>query len=75
MYACFVDYRKAFDNIWREGLYYKMMNAGVRSNIIKLSRDMYNKNKQYLKMNGCVTGKFRSIKGVKQGWVRQPYSS
>ena len=26
---------------------------------IKLSRDMYNKNKQYLKMNGCVTGKFR----------------
>ena len=45
MYACFVDYQKAYDNIWREGLCYKMMNAGVSSNIIKLIRDMYNKNK------------------------------
>ena len=64
MYACFVDYQKAFDNIWREGLYYKLMNAGVSSNIIKLIRDMYNENKQ-----------FPSIKGVKQGRIRpQPYS-
>ena len=68
MYAWFVDYQKAFDNIWREGLYYKMMNVGVSSNIIKLIRDMYNKKKQCLK----ITGEFPSIKGVKQGCVLSP---
>ena len=73
MYACFEDYQKAFDNIWREErLCYKMMNAGVSSNIIKLIRDMYNKNKQCLKMNGRVTGEFPSIKGAKQGCVLSP---
>ena len=62
IYACFVDYQKAFDNIWREGLYYKMITAGVSSSITKLIRDMYDKNKQYLKMNGWITGQFTSIK-------------
>ena len=69
MYVCFVDYQKAFDNIWREGLCYKMMNAGVSSNIIKLIWDMYSKNKQCLRMDGWVTVEFPSIKGVKQGCV------
>ena len=72
MYACFVDYRKAFDNIWRKGLYYKMITAGISTGIIKLIRDMYNKNNQCLKMNGWVTGQFPSIKGVKQGCVLSP---
>ena len=72
MYACFVDYQKAFDNIWREGLYYKMITAGISTSIIKLIRDMYNKNNQCLKMNGWVTGQFPSIKGVKQGCVLSP---
>ena len=62
IYACFVDYQKAFDNIWREGLYYKMITAGVSFSITKLIRDMYDKNKQYLKMNGWITGQFTSIK-------------
>ena len=61
MYACFVDYQKAFDNIWR-GLYYKMIPAAVSSSKTKLIRDMYNKNKQCLQMNGWVTGQFPSIK-------------
>ena len=72
MYACFVDYQKAFDNIWREGLYYKMITAGISTSIIKLIRDMYNKNNQCLKLNGWVTGQFPSIKGVKQGCVLSP---
>ena len=72
MYACFVDYQKAFDNIWREGLYYKMITAGISTSTIKLIRDMYNKNNQCLKMNGWVIGQFPSIKGVKQGCVLGP---
>ena len=36
MYACFVDYQKAFDNIWREGLYYKVITARISTSIIKV---------------------------------------
>ena len=72
MYECFIDYQKTYDNIWREGLYYKMIKSGVTSRIVKLIRNMYHKNKQCLKINGYVTDQFPSIKGVKQGCVLSP---
>ena len=32
LYFCFVDFRKAYDSVWREGLFYKLLKAGVRRN-------------------------------------------
>ena len=72
IYACFVDYEKAYDNVWREGLYYKLIKSGVALDIVKMIRDMYNKNKQCLKMNGYLSDQFSSVKGVKQGCVLSP---
>lgn len=29
IFACFIDFKKAFDSIWQEGLYYKILQSGV----------------------------------------------
>ena len=29
VYACFVDFRKAFDSVWLDGLLYKLLQIGV----------------------------------------------
>ena len=28
LYACFVDFKKAFDSIWHNGLFYKLLQLG-----------------------------------------------
>ena len=29
LYACFVDFRKAFDSVWHEGLFHKLESMGI----------------------------------------------
>ena len=72
LYTCFIDYEKAYDNVWREGLYYKMIKSGLTTDIVKLIKNMYDKNKQSLKMNGYITDPILTVKGVKQGCVISP---
>ena len=45
LYACFVDFKKAYDTVWRDGLFYKMLEKGISTKAIKLIRDMYSKTK------------------------------
>ena len=72
LYACFVDFQKAYDSVWRMGMYYKLLKIGVDVNMIRLIKDMYDKTTQVLKMNGKVTTPFRTHKGVRQGCVLSP---
>ena len=44
IYACFVDFRKAFDCVWRTGLFYKLIKSNMSLNFIKLI-NMYEKNR------------------------------
>ena len=41
VFTCFVDFQKAYDNVWRMGLYYKLIKYGVNVNTVKLIKDMY----------------------------------
>ena len=31
LFCCFVDYKKAFDSIWREALWYKLTKVGIEA--------------------------------------------
>ena len=31
VYACFVDFRKAFDSVWHDGLLYKLLKINIRA--------------------------------------------
>ena len=36
LFACFVDLRKAFDSVWREGLIYKLYQYGISKKFINV---------------------------------------
>ena len=67
-----VDFQKAFDSVWRIGLFYKLIRYGMDSGFIKLIKNMYDKTSQSLKMNNEATRRFRTYKGVKQGCILSP---
>ncbi len=72
VFTCFVDYKKAYDNVWRDGLYYKLLKYGIDPSMVKIIRNMYSNTQQGLKINGSVTNPFRSYRGVRQGCVLSP---
>ena len=63
MFACFVDYKKAYDNVWRDGLYYKLLTSGIKPGMVRIIRSMYRNTKQGFKINGSVTKPFNSYRG------------
>ena len=74
LYTCFVDFRKAFDSVWRVGLFYKMIKTGINIGYIKLIKNMYEKTSQCLKLNNGITRSFRTTRGVRQGCILSPYA-
>jgi hypothetical protein len=45
LYACFIDYKKAFDSVWHNGLLVKLFNIGVQGRCFSIIRDMYTNSK------------------------------
>ena len=74
VYTCFVDFRKAFDSVWRVGLFYKMIKTGINTGYVKLIKNMYEKTSQCLKLNNGITRSFRTTRGVRQGCILSPYA-
>ena len=72
LYACFVDFQKAFDSVWRLGLIYKLIKYGMNLDMVKLIRNMYDKTSQSLKINQSLTRSFKTYRGVRQGCILSP---
>ena len=45
LFACFVDFKKAYDSVWHEGLFYKLNKIGVCGKTLDLIKDIYRKSK------------------------------
>ena len=43
LFCCFVDFQKAFDSIWHEGLFLKLINNKTGGSFYRLISDMYSK--------------------------------
>ena len=41
VFACFVDFRKAFDSVWHDGLLYKVLQINVEGNVYDLIKSFY----------------------------------
>ena len=41
VYACFVDFRKAFDSVWHDGLLYKLSQYNVGGKFFSLIKSLY----------------------------------
>ena len=72
VYACFVDFSKAFDSVNRTALAYKLGRFGIKGNMLKLLQDMYTDVNYILKANGNFSTPIPSKIGVKQGCNLSP---
>ena len=41
LYCAFIDYSKAFDSVWRKGLWYKLLKKGITGKIFDIVYNMY----------------------------------
>uniref|UniRef100_A0A0N7ZBB2 Reverse transcriptase domain-containing protein n=1 Tax=Scylla olivacea TaxID=85551 RepID=A0A0N7ZBB2_SCYOL len=67
LFCLFIDYRKAFDTVWREGLWYKMVKENIGGKVLNVIRNMYLNIKSCVKFNGNKSDTFICNRGVRQG--------
>ena len=67
VYACFVDFSKAYDSVWGKGLLYKLILYGLSFQIISLIDSMYSELKAAVKLSNGITPFFNSAVGLRQG--------
>ena len=74
IYACFVDFKKAYDSIWQEGLFRRLECLNINGPFLNLLTDMYSKNPYAIKIGNERTRFFRCKKGARQGYPPSPKS-
>ena len=69
VFCAFVDYEKAFDTVWRDGLWYKLNNCGVyrTSKVYNIIVNMYENVKSCVFSASKKSNYFTSNAGVRQG--------
>ena len=55
VYACFADFRKAFDSVWHDGLLHKLLQIGVGGCFYKLIKNRYSNSSCALKIGTSQT--------------------
>jgi len=72
IFACFVDFQKAFDSIWHEGLLSKLLESGIGGKTYNIIKTMYSNNQCAIKIGNKHTEFFTQGRGVRQGCPLSP---
>jgi hypothetical protein len=67
VFACFVDFQKAFDKVIHTGIKLKLLEIGVSSRFYNIIKNMYSYSTSCVKINDKLTEFFATKLGVKQG--------
>ncbi len=67
LYVAFIDYQKAFDTVWRAGLWSKLLKCGVKGRVLNVIKAMYSDIKSCISCNGEFSEFFACNIGVRQG--------
>jgi len=71
-YLAFIDFKKAYDVVWRDALFYKIAAMGIRGKMWRVIRDMYREVRNSVLVNGLQSEWWASDKGTRQGSVLSP---
>ena len=67
LYCCFEDFSKAFDSVWRAGLWSKLLKTDINGNFLRILQNMYLNIKSCVSVDGNDSPFFFSNRGVRQG--------
>ena len=71
-YCCFLDIKKAYDRVWRDGLWYKLNGKGIQGKIWRVIRNMYAKVEVCVQINENLSEFFDILSGLRQGCLLSP---
>jgi exonuclease III len=72
LFLAFIDFRKAYDYVWRQGLWWKLIKKGVDPKILRVLMELYQENPTQVGVGGWKTKVFNILAGLKQGCVLSP---
>ena len=61
LYVCYIDFRKAFDSVWRDGLWSVMRHLGYPEKIVRILEDLYSETLSAVRVNGSITEWFETL--------------
>ncbi|MCG8049047.1 MAG: reverse transcriptase family protein [Candidatus Thiodiazotropha endolucinida] len=73
LYCCFVDFKQAFDTVWRIGLWQKLRNHGFSGKCFNLIQNLYKDIKSKVVTHEGDTEFFECNIGVRQGENLSPF--
>ena len=72
VFACFVDYRKAFDSVCRDALLFKLSNMGLTGNFFNCVKNMYSNSSTRIKLVKKLSAAIDVTIGTEQGHPMSP---
>jgi len=72
IYACFIDFKKAFDSVWHDGLLLRLLQYNINGKFYKLIKHLYSNSSCYIKLGSRRTRTFQYSRGVRQGCILSP---
>jgi hypothetical protein len=72
LFICFIDFRKAYDSVWQEGLFLKLLKNNIRGNFYTVIKNMYRQSVACVRSNGQDSAFFQCKNAVKQGETLSP---
>ena len=73
LFVCFLDVHKTFDCVWHHGLFVKLYNMGIRSNLLRVIIDLHKDMKSAVCYKGYHSPWFSVMQGTRQGGVLSPF--
>jgi len=71
-YCCFIDVKKAFDRVFRAGLWKRIADVGIKGKMWRVLNSFYSTVESCVRVDGFLTDWFRLDTGVRQGCVLSP---
>ena len=72
LYHVFIDFKKAFDRVWRAALLATMRKYNINANLVRTTEQLYDKATSAVQMNGSIGEWSRTAVGVRQGCLLSP---
>lgn len=73
LYCAFIDFEKAFDTVWRIGLWKKLIDSNIRGKCFRVIFNLYQNIKSCVLVNGVSSSFFPCTAGVRQGDNLSPF--